>query len=82
MARITVTADETAHTDAPVLLDESVYAVHLSTEHAARQLLERLLWALADAERAEAAHFKQDPSERAASARPAAWGGRRATAAA
>ena len=54
MARITVTAD---HADrdapAPVLLDESVYSVHLSSGHAAMQLIERLGWALSDAEEVE-----------------------------
>ena len=49
MARIIVTADVPAAADAPVLLDESVQPVHLSDEHSARQLLERLSWALSDA---------------------------------
>jgi hypothetical protein len=35
------------------LLEESVYAVHLSTGHAAMQLIERLGWALSDAEELE-----------------------------
>jgi hypothetical protein len=29
---------------APVLLDESVYSIHLSNDHAAAQLIERLRW--------------------------------------
>ena len=49
MARIIVTADVPAAPDAPVLLDESVQPVHLRDEHSARQLLERLAWALGDA---------------------------------
>ena len=49
MARIIVTADVPAAPDAPVLLDESVQLVHLSDEHSAWQLLERLSWALSDA---------------------------------
>jgi hypothetical protein len=53
MAKIIVTSDRAAHGDAPVFLEESVYPVHLSTEHAARQLIERLTWALDDAETAE-----------------------------
>jgi len=39
--------------DPPVLLEESVSSVHLSTGHAAAQLVERLAWAIADAEDAE-----------------------------
>jgi hypothetical protein len=56
MARIIVMADHANHKDAPVLLDESVYSVHLSTGHAAMQLIERLGWALSDAEEAERQH--------------------------
>jgi hypothetical protein len=36
-----------------VLLDEHVHSVHLSTGHAAAQLIERLAWAVSDAEHAE-----------------------------
>jgi hypothetical protein len=54
--RIIVTTDP-AHLidDAPVLLDERVHSVHLSTNHAAAQLIERLVWAIGDAEDAEGA---------------------------
>jgi hypothetical protein len=52
MARIIVTADPTQADDPPVLLEESVSSVHLSTGHAAAQLVERLAWAIADAENA------------------------------
>jgi hypothetical protein len=58
MARITVTTDPTSEHAAPVLLDEIVYSIHLSDDHATAQLIERLGWAIADAEntqRAEAA---------------------------
>jgi hypothetical protein len=54
MPRIIVTTD--AHSpsgDAPVLLDEHVRSVHLSTGHASAQLVERLGWAISDAELAE-----------------------------
>ena len=37
----------------PVLLDERVDTIHLSDEHAAQQLIERVGWAVADAEDAE-----------------------------
>ncbi|MGH2865175.1 MAG: hypothetical protein ACRDJX_08005 [Solirubrobacteraceae bacterium] len=58
MPRIIVTADPVssqsrASEHAPVLLDEQVRSVHLSTDHAAAQLVERLAWAVSDAERAE-----------------------------
>ena len=55
MARIIVTADHGVQGAPPVLLDESVYSVHLSTGHAAMQLIERLSWALNDAEAIERA---------------------------
>lgn len=60
MARIIVTADNalgsTRPTQAigtPVLLDERVSSIHLCDEHAAEQLIERLAWAVTDAEEAE-----------------------------
>ena len=55
MPRIIVTTQPT-HTPgaAEVLLDEDVYSVHLSTRHAAGQLVERLSWAVRDAEASEA----------------------------
>jgi hypothetical protein len=40
---------------AEVVFDEDVYSVHLSTRHAAGQLVERLSWAVRDAEASEAA---------------------------
>jgi hypothetical protein len=57
MARIIVTtssADEPRSpalaADVPVLLDERVDPVHLCDDHAAEQLIERLAWAVSDAE--------------------------------
>ena len=47
-----------------MLLEESVQPVHLSSDHAARQLIERLAWALGDAEELE----RSDVSYSAASA--------------
>jgi hypothetical protein len=55
MARIIVTTDPTERPDAPVLLDEFVCPDHLSDDHSAAQLLERLEWAVTDAERTERA---------------------------
>jgi hypothetical protein len=45
--------------DAPVLLDERVHSVHLSSNHAAAQLIERLVWAIGDAEHAEGAQTEE-----------------------
>jgi hypothetical protein len=57
MARITVTTDATTQHASPVLLDESVDSVHLSDDDddAAAQLIERLGWAITDAENAQRA---------------------------
>ncbi len=61
MARIIVTTDPTTNQAAPVLMDESVYAIHLDNDHNAAQLIERLGWAIADAEHAQPTdrHFSQ-----------------------
>lgn len=60
MARIIVTTDSVRdrdaadrHDDVPVLLDERVKPIHLRDGHAAGQLMERLTWAVTDAEQAE-----------------------------
>jgi hypothetical protein len=53
MARIIVTTDPTTNQAAPVLLNESVYSIHLDNDHNAAQLIERLGWAIADAENAQ-----------------------------
>ena len=55
MPRIIVTADPGEKLgmlpqQTPVLLDERVDTIHLSDEHAAQQLIERVGWAVADAE--------------------------------
>jgi len=50
MARIIVTTDPRTDHAAPILLDESVYSLHLDNEHNAAQLIERLGWAITDAE--------------------------------
>jgi len=56
MPRVIVTTDPSElPEEAPVLLDERVHSVHLSTGHAAAQLVERLAWAISDAEDAERA---------------------------
>jgi len=55
MPRIIVTTHPQALAagEAPVLLDEYVSSVHLASGHAALQLIERLGWAISDAEDAE-----------------------------
>jgi hypothetical protein len=54
MPRIIVTTDlSLVPDDTTVMLDEEVHSVHLSTGHAAWQLVERLAWAISDAEAAE-----------------------------
>jgi hypothetical protein len=53
MARIIVTIDEGNRPGAPVLLDELVCSDHLSDDHAAAQLIQRLGWAVTDAEDAQ-----------------------------
>ena len=57
MPRIIVTTDPIDRRDTAgrkreesVLLDERVYSLHLSDDHAAEQLIERLAWAVNDAE--------------------------------
>jgi hypothetical protein len=54
MPRVIITTDPSPlPADASVWLDEHVHSVHLSTGHAAAQLIERLAWAISDAEDAE-----------------------------
>jgi hypothetical protein len=53
MPRIIVTTDVRPDQAEPtVLLDEDLRSVHLSTAHASAQLVERLAWAILDAEQA------------------------------
>ena len=67
MPRIIVTTDPTERRDAPVLLEERVYSVHLEDNHSAAQLVERLGWAIMDAEntqRSERARQQTAPGDR------------------
>ena len=57
MARIIVTTDPTTQHAAPVLLEESVYSIHLDNDHNAAQLIERLGWAIDDAENTQRAEL-------------------------
>lgn len=55
MARIIVMADPTERRNAPILLDERVCSAHIADNYSAAQLIERLGWAIDDAENAERA---------------------------
>jgi len=50
MARILITAERIETREVPVLLDERVLPIHLTDGHAAEQLIERIGWAINDAE--------------------------------
>jgi hypothetical protein len=50
MARIIVMSEQSKSPDGTVLLDEYVCADHLNDDHSAAQLVERLSWAVIDAE--------------------------------
>lgn len=52
MARIIVIADVPgrANIDAPVLMDEEVRPDHLADDHASQQIIERVAWAVLDAQ--------------------------------
>ena len=54
MARIIVIADmpRRPNIDAPVLMDEEVKPDHLADEHSSHQIIERMAWAVLDAEEA------------------------------
>jgi len=53
MPRVIVITENRTHNDADILLDEQVHSIHLDSEHSAGQFIERLGWAISDAEEAE-----------------------------
>ena len=53
MARIIVMPDAADGDPAPILFDEQVSAIHVDNKHSAHQLIERLAWAIHDAEEIE-----------------------------
>jgi hypothetical protein len=61
MARIIVTTERNGSLPPPALLDERVCSDHLSDDHSAAQLIERLGWAISDAEEAEQAQESLSP---------------------
>jgi hypothetical protein len=80
MPRVIVTTDPSQlSADTSVWLDERVGSVHLSTDHAAAQFVERLAWAISDAEDASGAQpvRRARPTPRPRGSRPATRGRRR-----
>ncbi len=60
MPRVIVTTDPSqTNSSVAVLMDEHVNSVHLAGSHAAAQLVERLAWAISDAEDEEQARAKR-----------------------
>ncbi len=54
MPRIIITTDAPQPAGgARALLDERIHSVHLNSDHSASQLIERLAWAISDAEDVE-----------------------------
>jgi hypothetical protein len=53
MPRIRITTDPMATSDVEVMLDERIVASDISSDHFASALIERIGWALADADDAE-----------------------------
>jgi hypothetical protein len=53
--RVIVTTGKTEQSRSDVLLDETVASLHLASEHSAKQFVERLGWAISDAEERERA---------------------------
>ena len=60
MPRIIVMPDIENGEQTPILFDEQVSAIHIDGKHAAFQLIERLAWAIHDA---EAIEHEQPPAE-------------------
>jgi hypothetical protein len=71
-----VITDQALPSNVPVLLDERVNSVHLSSDHAAMQFIERLAWAISDAEDAERADLRRPASVGASGRRAGSLGGR------
>jgi hypothetical protein len=63
MARIIVTTEPSERPDRAVLLDERIYPDHLCDDHAAAQLIERIGWAVADADDVEHTQHRRATSK-------------------
>ena len=69
MPRVIVTTDPSQpNSSVAVLMDEHVNSVHLAGSPAAAQLVERLAWAISDAEDEEQARAKRERRPRRSSA--------------
>jgi hypothetical protein len=71
VARIVVLADIETGEHTPILFDEQVSAIHVDNKHSAFQLIERLSWAIHDA---EAIERDQSPTHEPRSSRAQALG--------
>jgi hypothetical protein len=73
MPRVIVTTDPSQIPDhVAVLLDERVHTVHLGNDHGAAGLIERIAWAISDAEDAEQASLRVHRDGPATEGRPGA----------
>ena len=72
MPRVMVISDQSKRFTGPVLFDERVESLHLSDDHSTMQLIERLGWAVADAEDAERARAHGPTRRSGESSRPRA----------
>ena len=61
-AKIIVISDPNGKGESVVTLEESVVPAHLEDDHSAAQLVERLGWAILDAEHAEFGDLDRDAS--------------------
>jgi hypothetical protein len=61
MPRIRITTDQRGSTDAAVVLDERIATRDLDSDHFGAALVERIGWALSDADEAE---LRNKPSSR------------------
>jgi hypothetical protein len=50
---IVITEDRKPDVEESVLFDEQVHSIHLDTDHSAGQFIQRLGWAISDAEEVE-----------------------------
>ena len=62
MPKIIVISDPNGKGESTVTLEESVVPAHLEDDHSAAQLVERLGWAILDAEHPEFGDFDPDTS--------------------
>jgi hypothetical protein len=60
---IVITEDRKPGGEESILLDEQVHSIHLDTEHSAGQFIQRLGWAISDAEEVEHSRTVADTPE-------------------